>query len=395
MILESFTNTPHKTIHVISLPKHKIVQKKYFNFLVGRENTVDIRITDISVSRAHAHINYYNGQFYLTDNDSKFGTLVLLKNPTKIPYLRKYNNPFNVTVQLGKCLMTLTPEYKERKCCGSNTFTEYTLPLRKTYDDYIGYYPYMLSIKIDAISKFEDIQNNEIIHKRHKRKTKSPRKIRPSMDHELAPKELQRSATLELNQNSMVIPKTSREESKYEDRLHMNNRDLDNLRMSNKNTLYASTDLRTSIEPNLNMSRKNNNFVTDEHISITHRPMNSIDTNPLTGRLPSIAPQNRHLGILKDPEVYRVHDPNSIHDTISDKPVSRYQEVVEMIPNRLSIDQSEMSNSQMTLVNNPKNSQFEKLDSMQSMNMSNKHLKNTHITKLPHHESKFASGLIK
>lgn len=102
LILESFTNTPHKTIHVISIPKHKVVKKKMFTFLVGRENTVDIRITDISVSRAHAHINYYKGDFYLDDNNSKFGTLKLLKNPAKIPYVGSEVNPFSLTVQLGK-----------------------------------------------------------------------------------------------------------------------------------------------------------------------------------------------------------------------------------------------------------------------------------------------------
>jgi len=41
-----------------------------------------VRVTDISVSRMHASIfKTDDGQMYLCDNDSKFGTLVLLKTP--------------------------------------------------------------------------------------------------------------------------------------------------------------------------------------------------------------------------------------------------------------------------------------------------------------------------
>lgn len=40
-----------------------------------------MRVSDISVSRCHALIKYNqeNGRFYLEDNLSKFGTLVLAK----------------------------------------------------------------------------------------------------------------------------------------------------------------------------------------------------------------------------------------------------------------------------------------------------------------------------
>jgi len=49
--------------------------KPYFR--VGRGHDVDIRVTDISVSRFHARINKADdGNFYVEDNRSKFGTLV-------------------------------------------------------------------------------------------------------------------------------------------------------------------------------------------------------------------------------------------------------------------------------------------------------------------------------
>jgi pSer/pThr/pTyr-binding forkhead associated (FHA) protein len=44
---------------------------------VGRGHDADIRVTDISVSRFHAKINMSeNGEFFVEDNRSKFGTLI-------------------------------------------------------------------------------------------------------------------------------------------------------------------------------------------------------------------------------------------------------------------------------------------------------------------------------
>jgi pSer/pThr/pTyr-binding forkhead associated (FHA) protein len=49
---------------------------------IGRGHDVDVRITDISVSRLHALIKKTKkGYFYIQDNHSKFGSLALVKNP--------------------------------------------------------------------------------------------------------------------------------------------------------------------------------------------------------------------------------------------------------------------------------------------------------------------------
>lgn len=42
-----------------------------------------MRINDISVSRVHAIIKYKEDGFYIEDNSSKFGTIVLLRD--KLP----------------------------------------------------------------------------------------------------------------------------------------------------------------------------------------------------------------------------------------------------------------------------------------------------------------------
>jgi pSer/pThr/pTyr-binding forkhead associated (FHA) protein len=50
---------------------------------LGRGHSCEVRISDISVSRFHAKINYNadNDEFLLIDNNSKFGTLVLIQKP--------------------------------------------------------------------------------------------------------------------------------------------------------------------------------------------------------------------------------------------------------------------------------------------------------------------------
>lgn len=103
LILESLTNTPHKTIHVIQIPERLVKPNKSVLVKVGREEKVDVRITDVSVSKYHWKIFYYNGEFYWIDKNSKFGTTVLLRNPISIP--QREDNM--IRLQVGKHLIEL------------------------------------------------------------------------------------------------------------------------------------------------------------------------------------------------------------------------------------------------------------------------------------------------
>jgi len=60
-----------------------------------------LRITDISVSRLHAFIKYENDKFLLLDNNSKFGTLVLLKNSLLL-------NEEKIAVQIGRTVISFS-----------------------------------------------------------------------------------------------------------------------------------------------------------------------------------------------------------------------------------------------------------------------------------------------
>lgn len=53
------------------------------NIKIGRGGESDVRVTDdISVSRSHAYIEKNsNGEYYIVDNHSKFGTLMLVQYP--------------------------------------------------------------------------------------------------------------------------------------------------------------------------------------------------------------------------------------------------------------------------------------------------------------------------
>lgn len=50
------------------------------SYSIGRGNDADIRVTDISVSRAHAKFVYKDRKFFVEDTRSKFGTLILCRD---------------------------------------------------------------------------------------------------------------------------------------------------------------------------------------------------------------------------------------------------------------------------------------------------------------------------
>jgi len=79
-VLESVSNNTSKVIHVVNFAETEEIK-------IGRGHDADVRITDISVSRLHAVVRKNSkGYFYLVDNNSKFGTLALVKNPIPLSF---------------------------------------------------------------------------------------------------------------------------------------------------------------------------------------------------------------------------------------------------------------------------------------------------------------------
>ena len=83
---------------------------------MGRGVDTDIRINDISVSRVHAYFLLENGKFYIQDNSSKFGTLILMNQPLEL------NKNINaLELQCGRTILKVTVKKLSSKalsCCG-------------------------------------------------------------------------------------------------------------------------------------------------------------------------------------------------------------------------------------------------------------------------------------
>jgi FHA domain len=71
----TFEKNSSRMVHLI-MPDEKLS-----SFKLGRGHESDVRVSDISVSRCHAILKYdsIEHNYYLEDNLSKFGTLVLAK----------------------------------------------------------------------------------------------------------------------------------------------------------------------------------------------------------------------------------------------------------------------------------------------------------------------------
>lgn len=95
IVLESISSNTSKVIHVVNMTN---TVKLY----IGRGHDAHVRVTDISVSRLHAVlIKSTQGYYFLTDNDSKFGTLSLVKTPLEL----KANSA--TTLQIGRTIFDM------------------------------------------------------------------------------------------------------------------------------------------------------------------------------------------------------------------------------------------------------------------------------------------------
>ena len=74
LTLESLTLDKHKNkfIYVVSLIKNQKMK-------MGRGHDSDVLLSDISVSRVHCHLIVDNKKVFIEDNESKFGTLILIQ----------------------------------------------------------------------------------------------------------------------------------------------------------------------------------------------------------------------------------------------------------------------------------------------------------------------------
>ena len=91
------SNTQYKTVYIVNFSTKNTLK-------IGRSHEADLRIKDVSVSRLHANLELIQkekNEIVIYDNNSKFGTIVLIQSDS----LPIYQEP-PLTVQFGKNLVT-------------------------------------------------------------------------------------------------------------------------------------------------------------------------------------------------------------------------------------------------------------------------------------------------
>ena len=112
-IFESLTldKNRNKYIYIVALNENE--DKIY----LGRDRECNVLFSDISVSRTHCIFSIENNNIYLNDNDSTFGTLVLMKAES----IKLIEN-LPLYIQIGRTFFKILPKIQKLNflCCGAS-----------------------------------------------------------------------------------------------------------------------------------------------------------------------------------------------------------------------------------------------------------------------------------
>ena len=138
-----------------------VISFKTKNYLIiGRANNSDIKLNDISVSRNHSIISYNNGDFYIDDIGSKFGTLLLIQNDILfLPYkeINIQTGKINLIFYLFRTCLALLKCYKN-KLFNNMIYEKYFNSLeKKVYNQILENFNNYI---VDPIEKFNSINNS-------------------------------------------------------------------------------------------------------------------------------------------------------------------------------------------------------------------------------------------
>ena len=115
IILESIRADKYKTkfIHILSFDNNKT------QIRLGRSNDCELSIPELSVSRFHCFIHKEQDKLYIEDNNSKFGTCILLQNPN---LLIIDNCPLRLSKDRVYIKLKLLMPFSFFSCCNISTF---------------------------------------------------------------------------------------------------------------------------------------------------------------------------------------------------------------------------------------------------------------------------------
>ena len=108
LFFESLTldKNKNKYYYILSLNENDNI------ILVGRDKESHVLFSDISVSRIHCIFHIENNDIYIHDNDSTFGTLILMQSKS---IDLKENSP--LYMQIGRTFFKILPEKKKSNFC--------------------------------------------------------------------------------------------------------------------------------------------------------------------------------------------------------------------------------------------------------------------------------------
>ena len=138
-----------KSIFVISFKEDKPIK-------VGRASDADLRLSDISVSRAHAQLTLFNNHLVLIDTKSKFGTLVNAGNnlcvlPNKPLAVQKGNIFLKFNLKLTFCALLSCYRPRHLPYANYNSFFDTTVNNKCQIKDV----PNFLWTDTQIVSEFE------------------------------------------------------------------------------------------------------------------------------------------------------------------------------------------------------------------------------------------------
>jgi hypothetical protein len=155
LILESLTldRQNNKFLYIISLDKNAEIK-------MGRGEACDILLSDISVSRIHSVLIIEGKNIYLQDNDSKFGTLILIQTPTIT-----MAEGLPLYIQVGRTYLNLLATKKKNlfSCCGISEVNNFLYYHKQNEREIETNRFFTVKTQLINDSEIEDTENNNEI----------------------------------------------------------------------------------------------------------------------------------------------------------------------------------------------------------------------------------------
>ena len=294
-----------------------VISFKVKNYItIGRANYTDIRLSEVSVSRFHSNIIYFDENIYIEDLRSKFGTLLLIQNNLLfLPYKE-------ISIQTGKChlMFKLT-----RTCLGLFKCYKNKLYEKMVYENYLNSKDKKVYIQIlenynnnivDPVEKFSTIsgscsasENNNTINEDDDKVSEENNEIKENNEDE---------KTEKLSKNIGEIDESFRLKYMFENSIN-SNKNINNKEYSTINHNESNIPIVNEITTKIN-NNNDNKEIKDNKIRIKIRTASNFFIKKLSS--PSIDINNKNINNSM------VHKHNESNDILFNDMKSTYNNII-------------------------------------------------------------------